>query len=391
MTPSTTGRLSIWLKTAAVTAAYAGFIWAVDRLITSRWIYLHWLSLAIAFTGAQITLSMLILLGIYVRRSVVEMRRRRVLPVIPHIQRLVASHAGGVDSLTALKPLLKRCPVEFEAELYVFICNLRGRERDRLCELAADLGLVERWISGYDSRNTVRRRQALDYLAGVASASALQTLEKALDDPDESLRLSASRALLAVRGREVVEKIFFFSLRQGPVVRALIADDLRPYLLMLSQKELPEAVASEDPQHVLAALDMIWSWGRVIDVPQVAALFDSKDSVIRAVALHAGYYAAPQQLVSRLPAFLEDPAPIVRRAAAETCGQFRLEAAVTSLMKLLHDDDERVARAAAKAVARLGETGLQLLDQQLIHGTPAVAGVALEAAEKARIGRMEWE
>src|SRR4029079_13979499 len=123
-------------------------------------------------------------------------------------------------------------------------------------------------------------------------------------------------------------------------------------------------------------------WGRVIAVPQVAALFDSKNSVIRAVAIQAAYYAAPQELAHRLPGFLEDPAPIVRRAAAENCGRLRLETASSSLIRLLQDEDERVSRAAVKAVAALGEKGLRLLDQLLIEGTPAVAGVALEAAEK---------
>jgi hypothetical protein len=388
---NTSSRAAIYVKTGAVGAAYTALLWGVYRYSALRWPDYSWFSVAVAFVGVQCALTGSILVGVYVHRSVVEVRRRRGLSALYFLRQCIASHAGGEDLRSELAPTVKSFPVEFDATLLDFLDGFRGTERERLVDLATSMGTVDRCIQAYQSRNPLKRRNALDSLAKIASPEARRTLETALHDPDESLRLTASRGLLSVGGRAEAERVFSFSLLQAPVFRALVAEDLRPFILVLTEKAVPDALRSDNPREVLAALDIVWSWGRVIDLPEAAAFVDSPDSVTRAVAIHACRYAAPHVLASMVPRCLEDPAPIVRLAAAEAAERLVLPDALPQLLQCLSDSDERVARSAAKAMSRMGEKGLHLLETQVIEGPSNVAPVALEAVEKARLGRIEWE
>jgi hypothetical protein len=384
-------RAAVYAKTGAVAAVYVALLWSVYQYSAIRWPAYSWFWVAATFVGVQCALTSTILIGVYIHRSVVEIRRRRGLSALYFLRQCIASHAAGDDLRAELAPTVKSFPSEFDATLLEFLDGFRGTERERLVDLAASMGTVDRNIRAYRSRNPAKRRNALDALAKIASPEARLTLERALDDPDESLRLTASRALLSVGGRAEAEKVFATSLLQAPVFRALVAEDLRPFILVLKEKAVPEALRSNNLREVLATLDIIWSWGRVIDLPEATAFVDSPDSVIRAVAIHACRYAAPHTLSSMVPRCLEDPAPIVRRAAAEAAERLVLAAALPQLLQCLSDSDERVARSAAKAMSRMGAKGLNLLEVQVIEGSPHVAPVALEAVEKARLGRIDWE
>lgn len=388
---TTKSRTTVYVKTGAVAAVYAALLWAVYEYSALRWPGRSWFWVAAAFVGVQCALTSTILVGVYIHRSVVEIRRRRGLTALYFLRQCVASHAGGEDMRNELAPTVKSFAAEFDTTLLEFLDGFRGTERERLVHLGVSMGTVDRSIRAYRSRNPLKRRNALDSLAKIASPEAQHTLETALHDPDESLRLTASRALLSVGGRAEAEKVFSFSLRQAPVFRALVAEDLRPFILVLTEKAVPEALGSGNPREVLAALDIIWSWGRVIDLPEATAFIDSPDSVIRAVAIHACRYAAPHILALKVPRCLEDSAPIVRRAAAEAAQRLVLPDALPQLLQCLSDSDERVARSAARAMSQMGEKGLQLLEAQVIQGPSHVAPVALEAVEKARLGRIEWE
>src|SRR5262249_20708372 len=128
-----------------------------------------------------------------------------------------------------------------------------------------------------------------------------------------------------------------------------------------------------------------------LSVPEVSTMIDSDDVIIRAVALRASVYAITDDIDQRIVKRISDEAPLVRQAAAVAAGQRRIEDAIPQLLQRLQDSDERVAIAAARALAAMGEPGLAILEREVVIGVPDAAGLALEALEKARIGRPDWE
>ena len=160
---------------------------------------------------------------------------------------------------------------------------------------------------------------------------------------------------------------------------------------ILAARALPQVLRSGDKSLVLAALDIIWGWGRAVPVAEVSGLIDSGDAIVRAVALRAAPYASTDDINGKIVSRISDEAPLVRRAAAVAAGKRRIEEAIPQLLARLQDSDERVAVAAARALATMGEPGLALLEKEVVMGAPDAASVALEALEKARIGRTDWE
>jgi len=384
-------RSRVWMSTALVTAAYGILIWAANRFVTAPHFPQWGLSVTLAFTGVQFVLAAIILSGALVSRTLTLLLMRRGMKVAPEIQSCLAAHANGENRRKRLALFLRRYPEVVETSLFAFLSSLRGMERERLQKLAADLGLVASWTKRFRSGRVSKRRRALELLAVTGSPEAMGVFRRALDDRDEWLRVMASRALVAGGNVREVHRSFEFALRQTPAVRSLVAEDLKPHMQILAARALPQVLRSGDKSLVLAALDIIWGWGRAVPVAEVSGLIDSGDAIVRAVALRAAPYASTDDINGKIVSRISDEAPLVRRAAAVAAGKRRIEEAIPQLLARLQDSDERVAVAAARALATMGEPGLALLEKEVVMGAPDAASVALEALEKARIGRTDWE
>lgn len=391
MTSASRRRAAIWLKTATVMVAYVLLIWLAHRLFFARHIENVPLSLAVAFTAVQFLVAVVIVTALFITRRLAEIRTRRAGRVTPHIREKLAAHAAGQDQRPRLAVLLRQYPEDFEACLARFLPLLTGIEYQRLCELSVEIGLVSQWEKRYDARSAAKRRSAVENLAHVRHAAALRTLVLALSDHDESIRIRASGALVRSGVVPQVEKVFAFALTQPLFVRALLAEELRPHLPLLCARAIPAILGSGSRDQILRTLDLVQVWGRGLELPLLSTLLRNPDPEIRAKAWRVlPFVQATDDLTENIPEAILDGSESVSAAAAAAAGTMKLDSAVPALTRRLRGGSDTVVLAAARALSRMGSDGLSVLEAEVVAGTRSCAAAALEALEKARIGRADW-
>ena len=384
-------RTAIWVKTIVFIAVFILSIGVVHGFLFSPYIKNVPLSIAVAFTAVQFSITAAIVTVLFISRRFAEIRSRRATRLMPRIREELAKHAAGDIAQPRLAILFRRYPQEFEDSLSEFLHLVKGVERERLGALAFEIGLVSRWAQRYRSRSTAKRKSAVELLAQVPNAVSLRILALALSDHDSSIRIEASRAQVRSGGAEEVEKAFAFALTQPLLVRALVAEELRPHLPLLSERAIPDSLSSGRREQILRALNMIGAWQRGLALPSVWTLLRSSDLEIRAKAWQVlpfvGTAGDPAENIS---AAILDSIDSVSSAAAAAAGRMKLEPAIPALTHRLHGGSETVVLAAARALSQLGNNGLRILESEVVAGKGFAAAASLEALEKTRIGRSDW-
>jgi hypothetical protein len=221
--------------------------------------------------------------------------------------------------------------------------------------------------------------------------AAVRTLALALSDDDESIRILASSALVRGGGVLEVEKVFAFALTQPLLVRALLAEELRPHLPLLCGRAIPASLSSGSRDQILRTLDLVQAWRRGLVLPFLSTLLGNPDPEIRAKAWQVlPFVAATDDLTENISAAILDSTESVSAAAAAAAGTMKLDGAIPALTRQLRGGSDTVMLAAARALSQIGSNGLSALEAEVVAGTRSSAGAALEALEKARIGRGDW-
>jgi HEAT repeat protein len=391
VSPASLRRAAIWLKTATVIVASVLLIWLAHRLFFTRYIDNVPLSVAVAFTAVQLLVAVIIVSVLFITRRLAEIRARRAARVTPRIRETLATHAAGQDARAQLAILFRQYPEDFEACLAQFLLLVTGIEYQRLCELAVEIGLVSQWEKRYGAGSTAQRRSAIEHLAHVRHPAGLRALALALSDHDESIRIRASSALLRSGVVPQVEQVFAFALTQPLLVRALLADELRPHLALLCARAIPAILSSGTRDQILRTLELIQAWRRGLELPSLWTLLRNPDPEIRAKAWQVlPLVEATDDLPENICAAILDGTESVSAAAAAAAGTMKLDSAVSALTRQLRAGSDTVALAAARALSRTGGNGLSVLEAEVLAGTRSSAAAALEALEKARIGRADW-
>jgi hypothetical protein len=256
-----------------------------------------------------------------------------------------------------------------------------------LSHLAAELGYRRQWEAAMRSRFAMRRRRGAAALALVSPRQAGTSSEDSRRRLPADLRLEAERAAARSGEPTEIESIFDQLPQMSLLERALLADDLRPQASRLSEDVIPRALASSDTRRVLAVLQMIGAWKRMLPAPAIYSLLRSGDAGVRAAALRTLTYdigSHEPRRMAAIPDLLRDTEPEVRRAAAEAAGALRLSQVIEPLRQALTDADAGVVRASCYALAALGPDGRRSLEKEILAGTRA-ARVATEALERGRI------
>jgi len=298
----------------------------------------------------------------------------------------LASHAVGTDRLAELKRLHRQRGRALERLLVEMLSCVRGTARERLSHLAVDLGLVARWQQQTGSHKPQVRKQALVRLVLLAGGVADAVLLPALLDPQESVRLEASRALLQAGGRHDVEEVFSSVTTQPPEIRSALAEDLRPHALTLCESAIPEIVKSNDPERLRALLELLEGWGKALPLPNLLPLLHHPDPDLRARAFRLLPYVAIMRSVEpEVLRALRQEDERVKAAACLAAARLRIESAVPLLASCLRDPDADLALAAACALAEMGSGGLLILEDELnTSWEPKAAAAALRAIDRVR-------
>jgi HEAT repeat protein len=136
---------------------------------------------------------------------------------------------------------------------------------------------------------------------------------------------------------------------------------------------------------------MIGAWRRGLALPSVSTLLRNADPEIRAKAWQVlpfvGTAADSAENISEAILCSIDS---VSSAAAAAAGRMKLDCAIPVLTHRLRGESETVVLAAARSLSQLGDSGLRILETEVVEGNGFSAAASLEVLEKTRIGRSDW-
>ncbi len=384
-------RRSIWIQTGLILGLGVSPGWLLARLFVMSPGMPPQLALALGTLSLLSSWIGLLVVVLFMSRILGGIRMRRNQSVEPAIRRMLAEHAGGRDLSTQLRSVYDAHPRVTEEVLTRVLSQIAGTSSARLLGLAGNLGMVERLMKRYRSRRASVRRYAIGCLGLFDDGRARDVLLRALKDRDGRIRADASRALVRLAGQAEIESVFEFMVTQPLLVRALLADDLRLHALALCESGIPRALSSGAPRRILSALEVLCAWQVILPLPSFPAVLESKDSTVRSAAFRAlPYVSMPADAGALVVAGLRDSDVSVRVAAAMAAGRLRVDGAIPLLAGMVRQETGNPALASAYALSKLGESGLGILEEMMTDGDPHVSGVALEALERARIGRQDY-
>lgn len=379
--------LAIWLNTFAVMVTFAALV-----------AFVYWrfwpdraspLALALAYTVTQVAIILALLAWLSAAKFLGSLRTRRALTVRPEVHELLADHATGIDRRRRLERLIAHHHRDVEGSIRDVLPLLSGSGRQRISELANHLGLVRDWSRQARSRSAERRFDGVVKLGLLTLEEVRETLLEALGDDDPSVRLEATRALIDSGDTTVAARVFEAAIRSPLYSRALLAGGLRGMAEILSHETIPTLLTSDDWRVVVATLEMVRAWGVTLEVDGWQSLLTHDEPRLRALAFRVAPLLGNVRDISvAARVALSTENPLVRAAAAFAAGRLKASDTTPQLRACLGHSDLKVALSAAYALAELGAPGLRLLEVHSRSDDPRAAGVALEALERASIGRL---
>lgn len=377
-------------KTVAFSTVYVAAIIVLHEWLLARGVVSRDLSLALAVALVQ-CVAIMTMLGIsFCRKFAGALLMARAARAQPRIREVLARHAAGTDQAQQILLLWQKFPKEVEECLVEFLSTTLGSGRDALSDLAAGLGLPRKWQSQYSSRNVAKRKRAVARLSLISRTLAGETLQRALLDPDESVRIHTACAIVENCEFGETVDVFRLAVRGSLVTRMILTEALRPHALELCREAIPAALSSADAEQCIAVLDMLRAWGKFFPLREVYPLLRHADARVRVAALQVlPHVERMNRFEAELLNALNDPVEEVRAAAAETAAAMQADAALPALVRCLHHDHPKSAAAAALALAQMGPEGCQALEQEMLTGSSLSASVALEALEQSYLSRLE--
>lgn len=386
---SDTERKIIWLKTLLVLAFYAWAIVTTHQLLFAERAHDEALSIALSFAVVQTIVIVILVIGLTIRKYTKRIAERRAERIAEIVRNILSSYILGDSDTKTLLALHRKFPRDVERSFVSVYASVTGESRKRLHDLASRMDLFAHWTRLTRSLLARHRLEALQWLSIVTpmepDLTHLPVHVERLGDRSVPVRIQAAQTLAKAGGTAGIETVFYFLLTQSLFVRTLLAEELRPHVALLASRAVPNALSSQSPQKVTAALDLLLAWEKALTLPQIASVLVHPVAAVRERALLllpwlSGVDEAPQWVQRALA----DPDARVRAAAARSAGALAIRETVPQLIQCLQESPP-LALAAAQALVRLGPEGEEALERQLFSENRSVAAVALEALEKMKI------
>lgn len=311
--------------------------------------------------------------------------------VRPDLQQALVRFLAGSPVDDAIREHLATHRQEVIETLLSFQSTVGGGARDRLCNLALDLGLVYDWCQEGGRGELTRRRKAMARLAFVSYYEpcrrvAGEMMSRALEDPDYEIRLSAARGLAQTGIQTDVEDVLLLALGPNRFIRAVLTEELRRHAMMLSAEAVPEVLGSGQSEYVRAALEILAAWERAIPIEHLRRFLDHRDREIRVLALRLAPMAAPDpDSRAAICRSLDDDDAEVRYLAIAAAGRLKLAEALPKLAVRLRQEPIEGARLAAEALLHIPPEGPMVL-RELAAGEDRAARAARENLDRSRGG-----
>jgi len=347
------------------------------------------LSVAGCLFGLYALFLLFMFVALRTRASRARGKNNGTATLTPQIRDALVDYISGSNDQTRIREFARGHREELVASLLEFYGTVGGSARDRLCDLALELGVVHGWCEDAASKDQAVRRQAYVRLSFVCAYEpcrrmAGDLLQKALADPDPEIRLAAARALVQSGTTEELGQVFRLAVSQSLLIRILLSEDLRRHATELCERTIPEILASDNPAHVLAALEILVAWERALPLQDLHRLMESGNREIRLEALRlAKLVPLTRENRSALLRYLREGDEDENTAAALTAGRLRLQEALPSLARCLRSGTSELAGIAASALAEMPPKGWQTL-QQIAGGEDSAALIAAAALDRGR-------
>jgi HEAT repeat protein len=199
----------------------------------------------------------------------------------------------------------------------------------------------------------VVRRKAAQQLSDLPQGAAKQLILRAMDDPDQGVRVAASHAAREFRLTEAAERAVSWLSDPERDVRVAAAELL--YEAPLARAVLPLGRLLADPDATVrgaAAAALGVSRSPDAALPLLGHLDDLAPPVRQAV-VSALAELGDRRAVVPLIGKVQDPRPDVRQRVARALGGFGDTRATSALVLSLRDEDEAVRIAAVEALGQL--------------------------------------
>lgn len=304
--------------------------------------------------------SLLVMLGLIGARLFSERRARaasdRRATLIPRLL------SGDVD----LEDAAFRNDPQTPELLLDLIAMVRGDDRERFVALAYDLGIPDRLVRQLKKGVARTRVTAAEALAYFSDQKVTDALDRALEDPNRDVRLTAALSL-ADSGRAPPIRFLVERLSLGRKENSLLLVTLLQRLVEERAEEIEGLLGDDDIPEVVkaAAIEAFAASGSFHLAPAINRLAVSADPeneetarYLRALGVLRHPAGAPAVLHH-----LRASTWWVRAAAAEAAGRIAITQAVPVLVELLSDPEWWVRFRAGEALAELGKPGLVALRQ----------------------------
>lgn len=263
-----------------------------------------------------------------------------------------------------------------------FSRDVSGESRDRLRYFFESLGFVRDEQALLKSRKWWIRAQAARDLGLLGALSAADDLMALLDDEHPDVRAQVMGSLVKLLGEGSLEPILSTArsiTRWTALELSLIIKEFEerayPYLL--------EALSYADQSVVLFSIEMLSQTGFVATVEPLMRVAETYPNiVVRARAIEALGRLGDQRAESLLHNLLNNPYPSLRAAATRALERIGSPSSVPQLKERFEAGSMEDRLSAARALARSGDKGMDIL-RQADGGTDATArAIALHVLEE---------
>lgn len=371
--------------TLAVTFVQALAVFAVwHRFTYSRGAAV---GIALAFVATHAFAATLLVMGSLFTKMARNRRAARFLKLEPGLREALGQHLAGEDRMEELQAFARLDYKLFAICVVDAMGATRGSGTRRLAEAAAATGLIRHWERLLLSRSALVRRGAVTAL-GLAGQT-FGAVQSALGDHDPLVRVEAARVMLQTGKPEVLDAVFLQSLSEPLLTRILLGGDFMVRANDLAARAIPQALRTGEPAVAANSLEFLVGWGKFLPVAEVARCCSRTDEVIRALAVRAlRFCVLPEEAAIGAIRAINDPSPAVQAAGAWLAGSLRITGALTAVSGLLDAETAETRVTAAYALAGMGPAGVEILRETATSDRARAAPAALEALEKAMIGRL---
>jgi HEAT repeat protein len=300
---------------------------------------------------------------------------------------LALADAGAQE--TGSGPAQRRLPQAAVEAVLRLLEAVKGEEGDRLKAVLADHRIDHAMLRRLRAGHLAARLDAIESLGRARLPQALDALLELLKHPRQVIRRMAVRAAagtLAILPQEpghneararFIQALKQTTLRAGVIQEALLLLETRagPVLRdMLDEPDLSDSLR-------WVVLETIGRLGLADMAGDVAASITHQDPELRAAAFRALHRlgVVPDTAQRQLLDALHDEVDFVRVQAAHASAFVTAETALPALWPLLEDDSWWVRRAAAGAMAHLGDDGVKsIMRAARTHPNEAARDMAVQ-------------